>query len=75
MSTHNIISKYPTKAGIVVTFSIDHGRGTKTYTYPFSRNSPSVMGIMTGSDPAWFYGEESDAVGGVLDIAEAGELL
>jgi hypothetical protein len=75
MSTHNIRSKSATRSGIVVTFVVDHGRGTKTYLYPFSHNPPSVMGILTGSDPAWFYGVESDGAG-IVDAAEtAAEFL
>jgi hypothetical protein len=74
MSTGNIISIVPTRAGCTVTFR-SH-TGPRAYAYPH----PGAEAIMAGEDPKYYPCEEvnpltanSDAIGEIID--GAGTLL
>jgi hypothetical protein len=92
MSTSNITKIQVTDGGlsVLVTFSINHGKGQRTYLYS---SLEAVKGILDGEDPASWDGVRVDddggsvsdggaggsAIGGAIgnaitDIAELGEL-
>jgi hypothetical protein len=92
MSTGNITNVQVTDGGlsVLVTFSVNHGKGTRTYEYS---SLEAVRGILAGDDPAKWSGVRVDdggsgsvsdgagssAIGGTIenaltDIAEIGEL-
>jgi hypothetical protein len=92
MSTSNVTNVQVTDGGlsVLVTFSVNHGKGTRTYEYS---SLEAVRGILAGDDPAKWDGVRVDsdggsasdggasgsAIGGAIetaltDIAEIGEL-
>jgi hypothetical protein len=92
MSTSNIANVQVVDGGLSVrvTFSVNHGKGTRTYEYS---SLEAVKGILNGEDPASWDGVRVDddggsasdggadgsAIGGMIenaitDIGEIGEL-